>query len=213
MTDREEDGRGGEGFVGRWSRLKRRAQVEPPAESPVTTATQRAPRDPPPADPVDAAPPAEISAVSATGDEQQDLSDLPSLDSLDAASDYTGFLRKEVPAELRRQALRKAWASDPAIAGFRGFAEYDWDFNAPGYGALLPTDDIARLVDRIFPTPETEPEEPDTAAVAAAERERPPQDDVAEAAAEPPPQPSPAADGNGSGPAGCGGPLSQDREA
>jgi hypothetical protein len=70
---------------------------------------------------------------------------LPPLDSLGADSDYTAFLRQEVAPELRAQALRRAWTSDPAIAGFRGMAEYDWDFNAPGYGALSPAD-IAQAV-------------------------------------------------------------------
>lgn len=74
--------------------------------------------------------------------------DLPPLESLGRDSDYTAFLREGVPQALRLAALRKAWSSDPAIAGFRGFAEYDWDFNAPGYGQLLPVDDVAALCRR-----------------------------------------------------------------
>ncbi|MBY6261978.1 DUF3306 domain-containing protein [Azospirillum sp. 412522] len=133
-----------EGFLGRWARLKRDARTEAPvAEQAVGNEAIAA--VPEPVREAPAALPAE------TGEEAPDLSDLPSLDSLDAGSDYTGFLRPDVPAELRRQALRKAWASDPAIAGFRGFAEYDWDYNAPGYGALRPTDDIARLLDAVLP--------------------------------------------------------------
>jgi hypothetical protein len=54
-----------------------------------------------------------------------------------------------VPPELRRLALRKAWTSNPGIANFRGFADYDWDYNAPGYGSLLPVDDIRRLCDAV----------------------------------------------------------------
>ncbi|KAA0582386.1 DUF3306 domain-containing protein [Azospirillum sp. B21] len=128
-----------EGFLGRWSRLKRE------------TRTEEAPAGPEQMDDAPAAVPAEIAPSPPAAEEAPDLSDLPPLDSLDAASDYTGFLRRDVPGELRRQALRKAWASDPTIAGFRGFAEYDWDYNAPGYGALRPTDDIARLLDAVLP--------------------------------------------------------------
>lgn len=74
--------------------------------------------------------------------------DLPPLETLGRDSDYTAFLRDGVPQALRLAALRTAWTSDPAIAGFRGFAEYDWDCNAPGYGGLLPADDIAALCRR-----------------------------------------------------------------
>ena len=60
------------------------------------------------------------------------------------------FLKAAVPDALRLAALRKAWSTDSEIAGFRGFADYDWDFNAPGYGKLLPIDDIRKLCDAIF---------------------------------------------------------------
>ncbi|CAO3457402.1 DUF3306 domain-containing protein [Azospirillum largimobile] len=135
-----------EGFLGRWSRLKRETRTE---EVPVEVPIQ--PMVPGQVDESSVAVPAEIAAAPPAAEEAPDLSDLPPLDSLDGGSDYTGFLRRDVPEELRRQALRKAWASDPAIAGFRGFAEYDWDYNAPGYGALRPTDDIARLLDAVLP--------------------------------------------------------------
>ncbi|QCG92637.1 DUF3306 domain-containing protein [Azospirillum sp. TSA2s] len=128
------------GFLGRWSRLKREARREEPVAEPVVPEA-----------------PAMLPAEPAEAVEEE-APELPSLDSLDSGSDYTGFLRPDVPAELRRQALRKAWTSDPVIAGFRGFAEYDWDYNAPGYGALLPTDDIARLLDAVLPDEKREEE-------------------------------------------------------
>lgn len=125
MTERE-------GFLGRWSRLKREAAREAPLEPAA---------DLPPEEPL------------------VDLEALPPLESLGAASDYTPFLAAGVPEALRCAALRKAWASDPAIANFRGFAEYDWDCNAPGYGALLPTDNIQQLLSRILrDDPEEQPE-------------------------------------------------------
>ncbi len=125
MTERE-------GFLGRWSRLKREAAHEVLPEPAA---------DLPPGEPL------------------VDLEALPPLESLGAASDYTPFLAAGVPEALRCAALRKAWASDPAIANFRGFAEYDWDCNAPGYGALLPTDNIQQLLSRILrDDPEEQPE-------------------------------------------------------
>jgi hypothetical protein len=140
------------GFLARWSRLKRAedAPVPPPpaGDEPVLVA----------AAPVEATAPAEVVEP---GCEPVDLGSLPPLDSLCAESDYTGFLRQGVPEPLQALALRKAWATDPAIAGFRGFAEYDWDCNAQGYGALLPTDDVVRLCEAVLgPPPAAEPEAP-----------------------------------------------------
>ncbi|MDR6771961.1 DUF3306 domain-containing protein [Azospirillum sp. BE72] len=162
------DPAGTEGFLGRWSRRKRETRTE---EAPVETPIQ--PMVPERVDGAPAAVPAEIAAAPPAADEEEapDLSDLPPLDSLDAGSDYTGFLRRDVPEELRRQALRKAWASDPAIAGFRGFAEYDWDYNAPGYGALRPTDDIARLLDAVLPDEKREEEVEEEVVVADSQEE------------------------------------------
>jgi hypothetical protein len=87
-----------------------------------------------------------------------DPESLPTIESLTADSDYAAFLRPGVPAELTRAALRQAWTSDPVISTFKEMADYDWDFNAPGYGALLPTDDVQALLSRVINRPEPEPE-------------------------------------------------------
>ncbi|CAO3380065.1 DUF3306 domain-containing protein [Azospirillum argentinense] len=132
-----------EGFLSRWSRRKQEARAEPVVS-------------PEPPEERDAA--EEPQAIAVPPPEPFDPESLPPVESLGADSDYTGFLASNVPQELKRLALRKAWTSDPVIAGFRGFAEYDWDCNAPGYGKLLPTDRIADLLDRIA-TDEKPPEE------------------------------------------------------
>jgi Protein of unknown function (DUF3306) len=146
----------GEGFLGRWSRLKREAREAVPSEA----------------------------AEELPPEEAVDLEALPPIESLGAESDYTAFMARGVPEDLRCAALRKAWASDPAIAGFRGFAEYDWDCNAPGYGALLPTDDIKQLLGRILR------DEPEAAEPAAGGRdaEEPAEVPVAADEAEPLPE-------------------------
>ena len=72
------------------------------------------------------------------------------MESLTASSDFTAFLQKGVSAATQSRALRVAWESDEAIAGFRGMAEYAWDFNAPGYGKLWATDDVAKLVTQVL---------------------------------------------------------------
>jgi hypothetical protein len=102
----------GEGFLSRWSRLKeaeRREQAKPPEE---------------PA----ASPPTALAEVSL---EDAKPLELPSIDSLDKDSDFTVFMRPEVPAELRRQALAKLWRSDPVFANLDGLLEYGEDFAAP----------------------------------------------------------------------------------
>jgi hypothetical protein len=151
MTDHES-------FLGRWSRLKRQdtAQAEPPAE-------------PPPVDPVTAealpAPAPEMPGTqageqepgAAAPPEGDEAPPLPPIESLGADSDYKRFLAPDVPEELRRIAMRRAWVTDPKISSFRGFGEYDWDFNAPGYGRLLATDDIGRLLDAVCHSREREP--------------------------------------------------------
>jgi Protein of unknown function (DUF3306) len=97
------------------------------------------------------------------------LPDLPPIESLTADSDYTQFLLPGVPEALRLASLRRAWVTDPAIAGHKSMADYDWDFNAPGYGALRPSDDVRKLADAILnpPPPVERPEE--EPAIAAAE--------------------------------------------
>jgi len=122
-----------EEFLARWSRRKREARAEPakPAVAPPT-------------------PPAEVK-----DDESEiDLSSLPSIDEINAATDITAFLRKGIPPELGRAALRRAWAADPAIRDFVGLAENAWDFNdptaMPGFGPLdCSSEELAALVERI----------------------------------------------------------------
>lgn len=125
-------------FLARWSRLKQEAKA---------TATQP---DPAMHDNLQSAPP------PATKDEVAfDLSSLPSIDSITSATDIKAFLRKGIPQELTRAALRRAWSADPAIRDFVGLAENAWDFNdpsaMPGFGPLDCSEaELAAFVDRII---------------------------------------------------------------
>lgn len=183
MKTKTEGPESGEGFLGRWARLKRTRAAEVSEPEIVEEASE------PEAEPFDPA-------------------SLPDLNTLDAVSDYTAFLKPGVPRELRTLALRRAWATDPAITGYKTLADYDWDFNAPGYGALRVTDNVKELADRVFgmlkaeeePKPKPEgPEVPEAEAsvveVAAVEvlpepepvlLPAPVEEPVAEAAPEPP---------------------------
>ncbi len=156
------EGNEDEGFLGRWARLKRSRAAEVSEEPKVE--------------------PSESEV------EPFDPASLPALETLDAVSDYTAFLKPGVPRELRVLALRRAWATDPAITGYKTLADYDWDFNAPGYGALRVTDNVKELADRVFGMIKAE-EEPEPAEPESAEPESPA---VEVAAAEPEPEALPS---------------------
>src|SRR5262249_35218829 len=89
-----------------------------------------------------------------------DPANLPPIQSITAETDIRGFLGAGVPSELTRAALRRAWASDPAIRNFVGLADYDWDFNAAdsiaGFGPLRMTDDAAKLAAQVLEPNRTE---------------------------------------------------------
>jgi hypothetical protein len=139
-------------FLSRWSRRKREVaraehhEVQSPAEP--VRAADPAPPDAPPSDaPADPAP-------ADPSESEVDLSSLPSLESITGSTDITGFLRRGVPDELARSALRKAWVSDPAIRDFIGIAENQWDFNdpasIPGFGAIdFSPDEVRQMAAKL----------------------------------------------------------------
>lgn len=132
-----------EGFLGRWSRLKR--QVEPPEQDAADT---------PPADAGAAAKQPAEPALPAPGLPELNLAELPSLDAITASTDMTVFMNPSVPEHIRGAALRKLWSVDPAIRDFVSPAlDYAYDWNtpggAPGYGPLGKADDVLRMLGEI----------------------------------------------------------------
>ena len=128
-------------FLARWSRRKREAKDAPDA--------------PPPAQPVATPKPDPAATAERPAADELDLSSLPPINSITALTDVTAFLRKGIPPELTRAALRRAWAADPAIRDFVGLAENAWDFNdpnaMPGFGPLDCSDEqLSALIDRIL---------------------------------------------------------------
>lgn len=124
-----------EGFLRRWAR--RKAEVEAEREDLPEPTRKPAP------------------AV-----EPESPAELPPVETLTAESDFTAFLKAEVPRALRQAALRKAWTANPVIAGHRPLVEYDWDLNAPGYGKLWDVDDAKKLVGTILGHLEDRPAAP-----------------------------------------------------
>lgn len=114
----------GEGFLGRWSRLKRERAADEDRRDRPEHEGEAADTEMVPAPAADAS-----SDERAEGDSEP--LDLPPIDSLDKDSDFTVFMKEGVPEELRRQALRKLWLTDPVLANLDGLLEYGEDFNEP----------------------------------------------------------------------------------
>lgn len=115
MSRGEEDG-----FLGRWSRLKRKAAAPQPDEA---LAPGPLSAEPPPAEP-----PPEPATLSA-----EELAALPRIEDLAEGSDISAFLKAGVPRGLRNAALRRMWMLTPAIRDYRDPAvDYAWDWNTPG---------------------------------------------------------------------------------
>jgi hypothetical protein len=141
-----------ESFLSRWSRRKREVKE---TEAPnLPAAADEAAEDDRAAGKVSPNPaPAAVEAAL-------DPTALPSIESITAKTDIRAFLTADVPADLARAALRRAWSSDPAIRDFVGLSENSWDFNAPdGIPGFGPIDaaDVERLVAQAVGTPERAP--------------------------------------------------------
>lgn len=127
------------GFLARWSRRKQQAGEQPDPTPAATTPT-----------------PAPAPAPAVDEEPEVPLEELPPLDSIDANTDLAPLLKRRLPPAWRQAALRRVWAADPAIRGFKGLAEYDWDFNiggdAPGFGPLRSPADAKLLLARMLGT-------------------------------------------------------------
>ncbi|MGH6912213.1 MAG: DUF3306 domain-containing protein [Geminicoccales bacterium] len=122
-----------EGFVGRWSRLKheaRRRRPEPPARS-----EQGGP--PEPSEGATSEPAGSRAPAGVADAEAFDPASLPDIESLTYESDYTAFLEKGVPAEMRNRALRRLWRSDPVLANLDGLVEYGEDYSGIGTKPMI----------------------------------------------------------------------------
>ncbi|PWC29989.1 DUF3306 domain-containing protein [Teichococcus aestuarii] len=153
----------GEGFLSRWSRRKRGVEPEAAPEPPAPGRAAPMPAAP------SAVPPAAFPAVGpdpAAAADAFDPASLPPLESLGPESDFTAFLKPNVPALLRQAALRRMWSLDPGIRDFVGPADYAWDFNAadgvPGFSPELGGN-LRKLLAQAIGAP-PEPEEDEAAA-------------------------------------------------
>ncbi|MDB5381481.1 MAG: hypothetical protein JWO26_1113 [Rhodospirillales bacterium] len=129
-----------EGFLSRWSQRKRAtlrgdAPPEPTVAEPDAKAGAfEASVGAAPAGPLVVAPEAALQTPAALAEEETpfDPASLPPLESLTAESDFLPFLARNVPALLKRDAMRRMWSLDIGIRDYVGPSDYAWDYNAVG---------------------------------------------------------------------------------
>ena len=139
-----------EGFLTRWSKRKLQGRTEPDAVPP----------------PRDANAPA-CEETELTQDEIDAIvARLPRIEDLTPGSSIADFLRKGVPLDLQRAAMRRMWSIDPGIRDFIEVAENQYDWNAvggcPGYQPLGPGDHSAMIkaaLDAFTPPPSETPDD------------------------------------------------------
>lgn len=139
-----------ESFLTRWSSRKLAANLAPPARQDAHSGRE-------PSDTKGTGEDDTLAKAGKDGDAQDnppfDVAQLPPLDSIGADTDITAFLQQDVPPDLTRAALRRAWLSDPAIKDFVGLVENGWDFNDPsamsGFGPIS-AEEVARLAGKVI---------------------------------------------------------------
>ena len=70
---------------------------------------------------------------------------MPSIDSLNEDSDYSAFLKSDVPADLQRDALRKLFRS-PKFNVRDGLDDYDLDYSQPEPLGNIVTAEMRRRI-------------------------------------------------------------------
>lgn len=111
------------GFASRWSKRKIATLKDSSGEKPIDDAVQS-----------DPAANEGRSADTSTGAELLTVEDFDDVDfeALDKSSDYTGFIKSNVPAAIQQKALRKLWQSDSVFEVLDGLNDYDEDFTGNG---------------------------------------------------------------------------------
>ena len=108
------------GRISRWSKKKIESRQAETAEEPIIDG-------------------AKTDSSTKENSSTAQLSDIPSLDNLNSDSDFTRFLQSDVPASIKKAALRKLWLSDPVLANVDGLNDYDENFATMGLGKLVKT--------------------------------------------------------------------------
>lgn len=128
-----------DGFLSRWSRLKREGAPEPRRDAVAV---------PSPAQP-------EAPGLPDGKSLEDLLAELPRLEDLVPGQSLTAFMQPWVPAAIRNAALQHMWLLDPQIRDYVDPAlDYAYDYNtlgaAPGFGAMDTSPEAVREVAEMF---------------------------------------------------------------
>ncbi|MDP2621564.1 MAG: DUF3306 domain-containing protein [Hyphomicrobiales bacterium] len=124
-----------DGFLSRWSRRKLKTKAAPEPEADEQAEERSAGEEPaPPAAASDA--PAEASQESAGAEKAPPELTEEDVEKLGPGSDYTVFMKRGVPARIRRLALRKLWRSNPIYSYHDGLTDYADDYRGEAAASL-----------------------------------------------------------------------------
>ncbi|WP_181832919.1 DUF3306 domain-containing protein [Bosea caraganae] len=129
-----------DGFLSRWSRLKREGEPAPRTEA--GSASVSAPSS------------EEVSLPDGKPLEEL-IAELPRVEDLVPGQNLAVFMQAWVPDALRNAALQRMWLLDPAIRDYVSPAlDYAHDYNtpggAPGFGTIETTQEMVREVSEMF---------------------------------------------------------------
>ncbi len=117
-----------EKFLDRWSRRKVEAKTAPDPEDNEIARPELVDEAAAPAQEIAAVDPDAAAEGDETGEEiPPEIADID-IDALDYDSDFTVFMKDNVPEVIRRRALRQLWRSNPVLANVDGLNDYDEDF-------------------------------------------------------------------------------------
>jgi hypothetical protein len=130
---------GGEGEGGEERHVPETA-TEATTESAARAATGAAAKPTAPAA-AELAPPAPGDSVQegAAAREVLEKLGLPDPDTLGPGDDFRAFMAREVPAFLRRRALRRLWRLNPVLANIDGLVDHGEDFHSPEFRPAVLT--------------------------------------------------------------------------
>lgn len=132
---------GDDSFIGRWSRRKREAGQDAPADQETRAG---APEETPGGDTVPAV--SEEEALTLSDDELCDRLGLPDPATLKMGDDFRAFLAAGVPRRLRNLALRRLWRVNPALGALDDLIDYADDYTdaATALGAASTTYEVGQ---------------------------------------------------------------------
>lgn len=118
-----------EGFLSRWARRKAQREKDEERRDAASAADQAETVPESAAETLSQAGEGE----SAPGEKVLSGEDLPDPETLGRDDDWTPYLKRNVPSELRIKALRRLWRLDPVYANLDGLVDYAEDYNGPAF--------------------------------------------------------------------------------